>query len=152
MDDSSPLKTVYSRRQTNSSDENESSSASSSKKSRMSVTPGHKTDKLTKNDYGKQFHFRQLRKMVPRDVNHVSPSDESTSVDDSFSDMQNIPFSPSTPNKSAKESEDILKSMRIDANEKSNTPFQFESENSFGAPRRLSESLQHELGGEDETF
>ena len=48
MEDSSPLKTVYFRRQKNSSDENESSSALSSKKSKMSVTTGHKTDKLTK--------------------------------------------------------------------------------------------------------
>ena len=91
--------------------------------------------------------------MVPRDVkNESSSSDVSTSVDDSFSDLQNTPFSHSTPNKSAKESEDIPKSKRIDTYEKSNIPFQFKSEDSFGAPRRLSESLQHELGGEDKTL
>ena len=84
MEDSSPLKTVYSRRQKNSSDESESSSASSSKKSKMSVTPGHKTDKLTKSDYGKQFRFRQLPKKVPRDMKNESSSDVSASVDDSF--------------------------------------------------------------------
>ena len=63
-----------------------------------------------------------------------------------------VPFSHSTLNKSAKESEHIPKSKSIDTNEKSNTLFQFESEDSFGAPRRLSESLKHELGEEEETL
>ena len=72
MEDSSPLKTVFSRRQRNSSDENESSSASSGKTSEMSVTSGLKTDKLTKTDYGKQVRFRQLPKIVPSNVNNES--------------------------------------------------------------------------------